>query len=118
MRLRDLPTNAKFSFIGSSVHYTYGGNGWYRRSTGSDGGPWHDDGLELEVERVYTYQLRRCNAGEFDNVNLLHLPVCFVGDWNECKAYAKENGWQWKINRNYLFDGYWVNENGDCLQPT
>ena len=43
MKLRDLQVGQSFKFAGSTLVYTYRGDGWYGGFGGNDGGPWHSD---------------------------------------------------------------------------
>lgn len=52
------------------------------------------------------------------NTGLLDLPIIFVGNYEDCEKYAKDNNYKWKRETSSMWGGYWVNKDGDCLIPT
>lgn len=48
MRVRDVPTDSLFRFVGSDTIYVANGNGWHDIVGGYCGGPWWNDSRDVE----------------------------------------------------------------------
>jgi hypothetical protein len=51
-----------------------------------------------------------------DDVLISDLPIVFTGTTMACIKYATEQGYRWKSKPSMLFGGYYVNDDGNCLQ--
>lgn len=51
--------------------------------------------------------------------NILSLPVLFKGSHAQCIEAARNVvNWRWKQDKNMLFQGYWVDHEGNCIYLT
>jgi hypothetical protein len=54
----------------------------------------------------------------FAKNSLFDLPIVHIGDKASCEQYAKDNGYVWCAQKNFLCCGYWYNaETRTTLYP-
>lgn len=59
--------------------------------------------------------LRLLNSME--EIDVQNLPIVFTGNIDDARDYAQSEGFVWKTDNKLLFQGYFVNDNGECLVP-